>query len=820
MRALSECRIPFRSPSGAVLADVTLTPSKDAGRASTAPLVKVDEAGAREHGETAIQLREAERYEYEVRTVNGVDLRLRCSLANRRRSLGKLGKPDAGLIETRSFCGTLLLELVEGEAFDYAKPAVASALLDVRSVKVEYRTEYRGMLRRLADELAGLVADARSSAKTGFRSSFEERTDEGWLQIQLELLRETLDSADFSAALQRILSFPHERLSTVNDTLSTDQPIRWTPSAVRQLVTRNPRRALPASHPLRTSPRLDTVAEQVAVPRKSRDVDTPENRFVKFALEEFRAFLTHAQGVFESCPGWGASAGLARRLAETVEDWLGRGLFRELGEMSFAPLGSPVLQRKAGYRELLRWWLRFRTAAELSWDGGEDLFRAGQRDVASLYEYWLFFELLGWFCRQCRGGTRPAVEELVDGLEQSSPNLRLRKKFELGPFVGIFAGQSRRLNASFAYNRRFEVTKDRHEGGSWTRRMHPDYTLSFWPEHFAEADAERQELLVHVHFDAKYRVDDIEELFGADEADDADDEEEGNYKRQDLLKMHAYRDAIKRSQGAYVLYPGRASAPVKFKGFHEILPGLGAFAVAPDENGAAQGLDSLEQFLNEVLAHLSNRTTAQERVSYHVSESYTVKDDPVGYGALKLPETDIYGAEYAALPPAEHMVLVAWYNNEAQRQLAEAENGFAYVRLGRRSGALHVHPNLARARNAALRTENSSVAPGLLLLREPGFRVYTRSQLRLELRQHAGARGIAAWEASAGADDDEYIYALFRTRRDPNYGAQIWDGAKLMDLIEAFESDARNRLVTNLGRTSPYPRILPLRDLLKTRIRN
>jgi predicted component of viral defense system (DUF524 family) len=817
VRTLSECRIPIRSSSGAVLAHITLTPGKDAESLSTAPLVEVDEGDAREHGETTVQLREAERYEYEVSSTNDADLRLRCSLSSRRRSLGKTGKPDAGLIETRSFCGTLLLELVEGDV-DYAKPPVASALLDVRSVKMEYRTEYRGMLRRLADELAGLVADARSSAKTGFRSSFEERTDEGWLQIQLELLRETLDSTDFSAALQRILSFPHERLSTVSDSLSTDQPIRWTPSAIRQLVTRNPRRTLAGSHPFRSNPGFDTVAERLLVPRKSRDVDTPENRFVKFALGEFRAFLTHAQSVFESCEGWAASAALTRRLAGTVEDWLGRGLFRELGEMHFAPLGSPVLQRKAGYREVLRWWLRFRTAAELSWEGGEDLFRAGQRDVASLYEYWLFFELLGWFCRQCRAGNRPAVEDLVEGLEQGSPNLRLRKKMQLGPFVGTFAGQSRRLNARFAYNRRFEVTKERHEGGSWTRRLHPDYTLTFWPEHLIETEAEQQELLVHVHFDAKYRVEEIEALFGTDEADDADDEEEGNYKRQDLLKMHAYRDAIKRSQGAYVLYPGRANAPVRFMGFHEILPGLGAFGVAPDENGAAQGLESLEQFLREVLAHLSNRTTAQERVSYHVSEAYTLKDDPVPYGALKLPETDIYGVDYRALPPAEHMVLVGWYRNEAQKQLAETETGFAYVRLGRRSGALHVHPNLAHVRNVALRTENSIVAPGLLLLREPGFRVYTRSQLRSELRQHAGVQGVAAWEASARADDDEHIYALFRTRRDPDYGAQFWDGSKLMELIEAFETDARNRLVRNLGRTSPYPRILPLRDLLKTRV--
>ena len=161
-----------------------------------------------------------------------------------------------------------------------------------------------------------------SSAKAGFRSSFEERTDEGWLQIQLELLRETLDSAEFSAALQRILSFPHERLSTVSDSVPTDRPIRWTPSAVRQLVTRNPRREVPAGHPLRTNAGLESVAERVNVPRKSRDLDTPENRFVKFALAEFRAFLTHAQTIFEKPANkeWLPAACLARRLAETVED--------------------------------------------------------------------------------------------------------------------------------------------------------------------------------------------------------------------------------------------------------------------------------------------------------------------------------------------------------------------------------------------------------------------------------------------------------------------------------------------------------------------
>jgi predicted component of viral defense system (DUF524 family) len=799
MRVLPETSVPFRSPSGAVVAHVTLMPVKDAESVSTAPLAEMTEEDAREHGETTVQLRESERYEYEVVTTNGADLRLRCSLSSRRRSLGcGSGKPDAGLIETRSFCGTLLLELVDGEV-DNAKAAVASALLDVRSLKLDYRTEYRGMLRRLSDEIVGLVADARSSAKAGFRSTFEDRTDAGWLQIQLELLRETLDSADFSAALQRILSFPHERLSTVSDSVATDRPIRWTPSAVRQLVTGNPRREVPASHPLRMQLGLESVAERVLVPRKSRDLDTLENRFVKFALGEFRAFLTHAQGVFESCAGWGASAALSRRLAATVEDWLGRSWFREVGEMRFAPLGSPVLQRKAGYREVLRWWLRFRTAAELSWEGGEELFHAGQRDVASLYEYWLFFELLGWFCQKCRGGNRPAVEELIEGLEEGSPNLRLRKRMELGPFVGTFAGQSRRLNARFAYNRRFEVTQDRHAGGSWTRRLHPDYTLTFWPEDLSEADAERQELLVHVHFDAKYRVEDIEGLFGAEGADDADDEVEGNYKRQDLLKMHAYRDAIKRSQGAYVLYPGRANAAVKLKGFHEILPGLGAFGVAPDENGVAQGLESLEKFLDEVLAHLGNRTTAQERVSYHVAESYTLKEEPVQYGSLVLAERDEMSDTTRALPPSEHHVVVAWYNTPDQL-VWTLEKGIANVRLGDRPGTWHIPPEMASARHVLLRTHRGKVAEGLFRLKKPGYRVYTVSDLTQK-----GYPGTAGGE----------IYAVFEIEPDPAYAGRQWDEAEVTKQILLFESRRSYRQVKTLHRRSPDPRVLSLQELLR-----
>jgi predicted component of viral defense system (DUF524 family) len=383
------------------------------------------------------------------------------------------------------------------------------------------------------------VADARSSAKLSFRSSFEERREAGWMQIQIELLREVLESSDFGAAIHRIISFPHERLAFEAFEIRTNRQLKWNAAAVRELLRRQPRRTVPDSHPLHANHRIKTVAERISYAQKKRDLDTAENRFIKFALQDFRAFISRSTEVFESENGWEAAAGVCRRLSAILDEWLGRTFFDSIGEFRFAPLGSPALQRKGGYRELLRWWLRFRTAAEISWHGGEDLFHAGQRDVAQLYEYWLFFELLGWFYRRCAPQARPPIDELIEGLDQNRPNLRLKKRIQLGPFVGAFVTSSRRLNARFAYNRRFNVSKDREKSGSWTRRLHPDYTFTFWPEGIEEAEAERLELLVHVHFDAKYRVENIVGLFGTEESEEVDQEEDGNYKRQDLLKMHA-----------------------------------------------------------------------------------------------------------------------------------------------------------------------------------------------------------------------------------------------------------------------------------------
>src|SRR5207253_10845761 len=101
--------------------------------------------------------------------------------------------------------------------------------------------------------------------------------------------------------------------------------------------------------------------------------------------------------------------------------------------------------------------------------------------------------------------------------------------------------------------------------------MRPDCSLRF----YARTGAKLEELWLH--FDAKYRVDYLDQLFGRPDEVTSTDEDEADRptrsKRDDLLKMHAYRDAITRSAGSYVLYPGiDPKDPESFDRYHENLP--------------------------------------------------------------------------------------------------------------------------------------------------------------------------------------------------------------------------------------------------------
>lgn len=811
----SSVRIPCASSRGDIVAYVQISLFDRTDRPETLgarhPLLLLDNDTAAARGESPVQLRERARYEYVVEEVTKSSEPL--ILLPGRSIQPSLIDSTRGIIEPGDFCGSLPLTLIR-EGDQEERPA-AKGIVEVRSIKVDYGTHYRGMLRFIGEKSAGLLLDARASTKLSLSSLWNRSSN--IVEQQLEFLRSLLEAEDFGNAIEQILRHPHQRLEEEFAGRSITRACKPDRGLMRQITSARIRRALPESHCL--SSRFASVPRTVFAKRRVDDYDTPENRFIVMALRSFRDFLERVETfVKNGRQAVSTDAEIlvrdSKRLRRFLEQQLSRSFLPDISLSNFIPIASPVLQRRAGYREILRFWLQFHAAAQVVWEGGFEVFSAGSRDVATLYEYWLFFQLEELLRRKF--AFVESLHSIVIDRTNGLPRLKLRRNEEVAIGRGFIQPShgNRKLLAEFHYNRRFAYSKDHTHPGSWTRAVRPDYTLTIWPDGLGREEAEAQELLVHIHFDAKYRIDFAQEIFGPEVETEKSSAQSTpgqssvtSAKYEDLLKMHAYRDSVRRTVGAYILYPGEPGSDRTFCGYyHEILPGLGAFAVRPDKDGHAHGLSSVEAFIDDVVEHLASRLTARERVTFHVSEAYSSSP---GYsrerGSIALPETDHFSPAARAVPLAEHQVLVAWYDSFEQLEWTR-QAGKAIIRLGNRPGAWRIPPFIAEVQHILLHTHQRYVAPGLWQLNRPGLEVYTGEELKTKFK----------YPLQTGSQ----IYAVFEVSPDPFWSDATWDPDILLHELQNSRSSRRQVPLRRLGRLSPYPEVLSLANLMRALRRN
>lgn len=675
----------------------------------------------------SVRLREGTSYEYRLDSEKFIlgpsDLILPSRLP---------GEQHRGRIDTGIYAGLFslrLLDAVSGEC-------VAETVVEIRSRKLNYESDYRYMLEDIAERCSELLMELRSPVTQYFKPA--ETDDAQTLVQRLSFLKAIIGSEDFQNALHRILSMPNTVWREEVRILPAGQSRRMGRREIRQLAKGGRRTEVPETHPLRRQGILTSLPEQIEVRNKKDTVDTAENRFVKHALETFQKTLEEMREKLEKIGDrrnqWIISE--IQTLENNLDETLSRGFFHEVGRPEVLPLGSPVLQRKEGYREVLRAWLQFELSARLCWRGGEDVYSAGKRDVATLYEYWVFFRLLevvsDVFELDCPPSERLIVKT-ADGF-----GLKLRAGRHT-PLRGQCKTEGRILSLKLSYNRTFARHGDKRSGqypakGSWTERMRPDYTLTLWPAAFSEQEAERQELITHVHFDAKYRIEKLREVFGADDGAmkgrelheelnrEAEQEISGTYKRADLLKMHAYRDAIRRTAGAYVLYPGTEAK--EWRGFHEVIPGLGAFPLRPMEKG--DGTDELKDFLLEVAAHVNNRATQREEQTW---QTYRIHKEPTSERVQEtLPETEM-GSGERSRPAKDIPVLVGYYKDGDHLEWIQS-TGLYNFRTGSGPGSLSLGPGVTDARYVLLHGPGELVTGRLYEIESKGPKIYAKKMLK------------------------------------------------------------------------------------------
>lgn len=654
-------QVPIKDRSGRRYGHIAIQLLPGDGAARPAPLLDRRDDPELEPGMAGVQLLEGHEYRYSV-VLDNPGVRGHVSIDR-----PEIFRPDTvegltGRVRPGLYTGTLPVNvLVDGHG-------IGGFNLEVRAGKLDYLSHYQWMLRDLADALAEVIM--RRFAPTETRFTLRVDADALTLYQRFAFLRSIMTGDAFDGAITQVLSMPHREWHEEQQLRPTGQSIPSGPGVARAVVRGGPRVPWVG----RGVDVLDSLPTHMPVQRTFETYDTLPNRFVKHVLMQWRNTVADIIAALASAP---ESTTTRRGLAEAegvlvhLDEVLAQPFFRHVGLLTRSPAGNQVLQKRAGYREMYKLYIQSELAAMLSWSGGDDVYRAGQKDVAVLYEYWVFMQLAQVVSLMCR---EPLP--LEDLLEEGADGLDLRlKQGRHRVLAGTAMRRGRVLEVELWYNRTFSPGGRR---GSWTRQLRPDCSLRIRaPGYSGDIDE------LWIHFDAKYRLDSLMEIF-RDDADSADAEATHGGSpgvirpvTDDLLKMHAYRDAIRRSSGAYVIYPGTEDQVLHR--YHEILPGLGAFALRPASDGLAQGVASIRQFISDVLEHAATQVSQHERHRYWEQEIF---GEVPGEASV-----EVGAVSFLTRPPADTTVLLG-YVRSAEHYRWIHDTGLYNMRADQRTGSV------------------------------------------------------------------------------------------------------------------------------------
>jgi uncharacterized protein len=412
---------------------------------------------------------------------------------------GDLVQPDTGILAFGNFIG---------------RTELAGATIEVVSTKIGPGGVSR-VLQEVSDLASSLVFGWRSP--TGFAAMGDTSHHPPVPYHQLQFLRHVMVSEppgqrlqDWLAAVERS---PTRRFAPERPVVGPDRVRRLDHRAVQSIFTRLERLVpVPAGATIAQNGLAQALTfgesakthfpQQVAAPRGRLSFDTPENRFVKHVIGECLAlvyrFIDHPQlheRLLSDC----------RIMLGILEQAAASPFLAEAGRLSGFQSPSQALAKADGYRETFSFWTDFTRHVSLPRSPAETTRLLEGRNMATLYEYWVFMKIL------------EAAARVTNRTPTKRPEIR---RDEMGESLAIGLSTGLKPNITIRFNPTFR----RAAGTAYSTPLRPDVII--------EVDG------VKHAFDAKYRLDRFEVSDG-----DADDDP-ATYKRADLYKMHTYRERL------------------------------------------------------------------------------------------------------------------------------------------------------------------------------------------------------------------------------------------------------------------------------------
>lgn len=507
-------------------------------------------------------------------------------------------------------------------------------LIEIIPNKIDYEDDYIKLTEALAEECSALLLDY---AGVTF-AKYTHYTDDANLLEQFIFLRQFCYSDNILSLYGSIKRNP-DRILEQEDILKP-----FGSSVPSQKFFSNP-----FSH----SRGWQQVGEnylpqEISFSRKYDSLNTPANRFVKYAFKYFKGICEKLINYLENNEKNSehkkqAECFLeAKKIYSLLDDILSDSFFDNVSELDIMPLNNQVLQKREGYSQIFNAFSMVDLALQLDWKGKDDVYNGESKNTALMYEYWLFFVLFSIVKNIAEEEDLP----VSDGIEKIAKDAICISK-DGGLIVSLREGNTSKqhfyikdkdINVNLYYNKTFGPTdfKGTAYWGSYSRPFRPDYTIAlFKGKGRTEKEAIEAGDVSYVHFDAKYRITDLsvfisntdkkvanylgdsyESTLTDSESKELELEKAesitNTYQRGDLLKMHTYNDAIRRTMGSYVLYPGDdRKGEAKYSLYEEILPGVGAFAVKPST--LMESKNEIKIFIEKLIDYKSRTETRLAR---------------------------------------------------------------------------------------------------------------------------------------------------------------------------------------------------------------
>ncbi|AHF01375.1 hypothetical protein THIAE_05860 [Thiomicrospira aerophila AL3] len=339
------------------------------------------------------------------------------------------------------------------------------------------------------------------------------------------------------------------------------------------------------------------VNRRYALDQKRLSVDTPENQFIKYALNAVSQKLEQIKQKVRVLDNAVAKQDKVAVFSDAFyknldgliapyQKFKRFPLFKEVGDFKGLKSESLVLQQKTGYSAVYQAWHKLKYYLDVLGDDAA----VSVKNIAELYEVWCFLQLADILKNKFSFKQEGASPNLVDDIDQLYFEDATKKNKDRQDRLFLFSrGEGTQeikieLKHEFAIGKKNKFAKNEKSAYvAWMAEHKPDI---FMKVTFAD---KREYVWL---FDAKYRID--PETNGSDMVPvDA------------LAQMHRYRDAIIHQRyefdrngnevkvlsrpvyGAYALYPGYFKDQKKGKNpYHEAIDeiDIGAFPFLPSND--------------------------------------------------------------------------------------------------------------------------------------------------------------------------------------------------------------------------------------------